>query len=62
MVRDVYDQYTFYQKDIGRGQSVTFERFVQMLEDLDYQVKMRDDGMGHQDWIADGVKIDYQSK
>lgn len=58
MARDLYDLYTFHQKDIGRGASVTFERYIQMLEDLDYVVGMKDDGMGHQDWVVEGVRID----
>ena len=57
MARDLYDQYTFHQKDIGRGSSVSFEKFVQMLEDLDFEVVMKDDGMGHQDWVVKDVRI-----
>lgn len=57
MMRDLYDLYNFHQKDVGRGAPVTFERFGQMLEDLDYQVEMKPDGMGHQDWMVKGVKI-----
>jgi len=57
MAREVYDLYTFHQKEIGRGASVTFERFVQMLEDLDFNVSMKDDGMGHQDWVVQDIRI-----
>ena len=57
--RELYDQYNFHQKDIGRGTPVSFERFIQMLEDLDYGVEMRPDGMGHRDWMVKGVRIDY---
>jgi putative DNA primase/helicase len=57
--RDLYDQYNFHQKDIGRGAPVTFERFIQMLEDLDLDVEMRPDGIGHRDWMVKGVKINY---
>ena len=57
--RDLYDQYTFHQKDIGRGTPVTFERFVQMLEDLDLEIEMRSDGIGHRDWMVKGVKINH---
>jgi P4 family phage/plasmid primase-like protien len=59
MARDLYDQYTFHQKDIGRGAAVTFERFNQMLEDLDYVIQLKDDGMGHQDWLVEDVTINY---
>jgi phage/plasmid-associated DNA primase len=57
--RDLYDQYNFHQKDIGRGTPVSFERFVQMLEDLDYDVHMQPDGIGHRDWMVKGVKINH---
>lgn len=57
MARDLYDLYSFHQKDIGRGSAVTFERFIQMLEDLDFGVHMKDDGIGHQDWIVEDVRI-----
>lgn len=59
VARELYDQYNFHQKDVGRGASVSFERFVQMLEDLDYDVQMNPDGMGHKDWVVKGVKINY---
>lgn len=59
MARELYDQYNFHQKDIGRGVSVSFERFVQMLEDLDFDVEMRNDGIGHRDWTVKGLRIDH---
>ena len=57
MMRDLYDLYQFHQKDVGRGIPVTYERFAQMIEDLDYGIKMQPDGMGNRDWIVEGVKI-----
>nr|WP_275431469.1 phage/plasmid primase, P4 family [Sphingomonas sp. BT552] len=36
--RQVYDDYAFHMRDVGRGKPVSFERFVQMLEDLDFEV------------------------
>ena len=57
MMRNLYDQYNFHQKDIGRGTPVSYERFGQMLEDLDYEVEMAPDGMGHRDWIVKGVRL-----
>lgn len=59
VAREVYDQYNFHQKDIGRGVPVSFERFIQMLEDLDLEVEMRPDGQGHRDWYVKGIRIDY---
>lgn len=57
MARDLYDKYTFYQKDVGRGNAVSFERFIQMLDDLDLCVNLQDDGMGHQDWVISDLSI-----
>lgn len=57
--RDLYDQYNFHQKDIGRGIPVTFERFIQMLEDLNLEVEMQPDGIGHRDWMVKGVSINH---
>lgn len=57
MGRDLYDQYVFHQKDVGRGQPVQFESFVQMLQDLDFHTRMQNDGIGHRDWVVEGVKI-----
>ena len=37
--RDLYDSYSFHMRDVGRGQPVSFERFMQMLEDLDFKVE-----------------------
>lgn len=59
MARELYDLYNFHQKDIGRGTPVTFERFIQMLEDLDFAVEMTPDGMGHRDWMVKGVRISH---
>ena len=36
--RDLYDSYSFHMRDVGRGQPVSFERFMQMLEDLDLNI------------------------
>lgn len=35
-VREVFDVYITYMRDVSRGLGVTFERFRQMLEDLGY--------------------------
>lgn len=59
LARDIYDQYTAYQKNIGRGSSVTFERFIQMLEDLDIKVSM-DNLRGMRDWWVYDVVVDHK--
>ena len=57
LVKEVYDKYCFYMKDMSRGQPVGFERFAQMLEDLNLDVVQKDDGLGNYEWYAEGVKI-----
>jgi putative DNA primase/helicase len=53
--RDVYDMYSFHMKDVGRGMPVSFERFNQMLDDLDLVTEMRDDLMGTHEWWVIGL-------
>jgi len=36
--REVYDAYVFHMRDVGRSAPVSFERFMQMLEDLDLDI------------------------
>lgn len=57
MVRELYDKYGFYMKNMGMGNPVGFERFAQMLEDLNVNVTQTDDGLGNYEWIAEGVKL-----
>ena len=57
MVKELYDKYVFYMKDMSRGQPAGFERFTQMLEDLNIDVTQQDDGLGNIEWVAQGVKI-----
>lgn len=33
--RDLYDSYVFHMRDVGRNAPVSFERFMQMVEDLE---------------------------
>lgn len=37
--REVYDSYAFHVKEVGRSSPVSFERFMQMVEDLDLDIK-----------------------
>lgn len=61
--RDLYDMYSFHMKDVGRGMPVSFERFNQMLDDLDLTTEMRPDAMGTNEWWVIGVaKRDRQEK
>src|SRR3546814_9803631 len=32
--RECFDQYVFYMREVSRGFNVTFERFLQMMEEL----------------------------
>jgi hypothetical protein len=53
--RDLYDMYGFHMRDVGRGNPVSFERFMQMLEDLDLDVDHRIDATGTADYVVKGV-------
>lgn len=53
--RELYDLYSFYIKDVGRGSPVSFERFNQMLDDIDLETEMRPDLTGTNEWWVKGV-------
>jgi putative DNA primase/helicase len=54
--RDLYDQYAFHMRDLGRSSSpVSFERFIQMLEDLDLLVEKAKDPLGGEEYIVLGI-------
>lgn len=53
--RDAYDDYSFHMKDVGRGMPVSFERFVQMLDDLDLETVKRTDLTGTTEWWVLGI-------
>lgn len=56
-VRNVFDHYVFYMRDMSRGWSVTFERFKQMLDELGHQVTPYHDGVGIMREEVHGLKI-----
>lgn len=57
--RELYDLYVFHMSDVGRNSPVSFERFMQMLEDLDLDVDHRVDPTGTADYVVRGVvKVD----
>lgn len=45
-VRNAFDQYVSYMRDVSKGWNVTYERFIQMLEDLGHNVFVENDGVG----------------
>jgi P4 family phage/plasmid primase-like protien len=47
-LRNVFDHYVYYMKEISKGWSVTYERFRQMVEELGYPVVPYQDGVGIQ--------------
>jgi P4 family phage/plasmid primase-like protien len=53
--RDLYDMYGVHMRDVGRNQPVSFERFLQMLEDLDLDLDHRVDPIGTAEYWANGV-------
>lgn len=56
-VRNVFDHYVYYMKEISRGWSVTYERFKQMLDDAGHSTKPYFDGVGVQRDEAVGIKL-----
>lgn len=54
--RDLYDQYCFHIKDVGRGFPVSYERFIQMLDDLELDNEEREDPMGTREYWIRGIK------
>lgn len=56
LARDAYDQYAFHMKDVGRGQPVSFERFLQMVEDLELDVSRDRDPTGTIQYHIHGVR------
>jgi putative DNA primase/helicase len=53
---ELYDHYTFHVRDrMGRMKPVTFERFLQMVVDLNLEVVRRTDPIGDEDYFVVGV-------
>lgn len=58
MARELYDKYVFYMRELaGRTSPVSYQRFIQMLEDLNIDMKMDGDGLGNREWVAVGVGL-----
>jgi len=55
--RAVFDQYTDYMKNVSRGWSVTYERFIQMLDDLGHDCPTYTDGVGMLQQEVVGVEV-----
>ena len=55
--RTAFDQYVVYMKDISRGYNVSFERFIQMLEELGHECRQERDVLGIMRYRAQGLKI-----
>jgi P4 family phage/plasmid primase-like protien len=56
-VRNVFDHYVFYMRDVSKGWSVSFERFKQMLDELGYDIHPYIDGVGvHREEVS-GLKL-----
>lgn len=56
-LRNVFDHYVYYMKEISKGWSVTYERFRQMIEELGYPVAVYHDGVGVQREEIRGLKL-----
>ncbi len=55
--RVVFDKYMFYMREISRGWSVTYERFVQMMGELGYEPEDYRDPLGNPRQRFKGLQI-----
>lgn len=56
-LRNVFDQYIDFMKNISRGYSVSYERFMQMVDELGYTVDQYVDGTGQMKHEAQGLEL-----
>jgi len=56
-LRAVFDQYIDFMKNISRGYSVSYERFMQMVDELGYTVDQYIDGVGQLRHDAQGLEL-----
>lgn len=55
--RSIFDLYVWFMKDVSKGYNVSFERFIQMLEELGYECEQKRDVLGVMRYRAKGLKI-----
>jgi P4 family phage/plasmid primase-like protien len=56
-VRNVFDQYTDFMKNVSRGYGVSYERFMQMLDELGFETTQYIDGVGLMKHEAKGLEL-----
>jgi P4 family phage/plasmid primase-like protien len=56
-LRAVFDQYIDFMKNVSRGYSVSYERFMQMVDELGYTVNQYVDGVGQLRHDAEGLEL-----
>lgn len=56
--RNVFDQYVFFMKDVSRGFNVSYERFMQMLDELGHECELVRDRSGVLRHRAKGLRLD----
>lgn len=56
-LRNVFDQYIDFMKNVSRGFSVSYERFMQMVDELGYTVSQYVDGAGQLKHEAQGLEL-----
>lgn len=54
--RDLYGYYKVQTADVSRATPVSYERFLQMLEDLDVKVAVKPDATGADEFVALGIE------
>jgi putative DNA primase/helicase len=56
-LRNVFDQYIEFMKNVSRGYSVSYERFMQMVDELGFDVIQFVDDMGQMRHEAVGIEV-----
>lgn len=56
-VRNIFDHYVFYMKEVSKGWSVSYERFKQMLDELGHDTEQYKDGVGALRDQASGILL-----
>ena len=56
-VRNVFDYYVDFMRNVSRGWSVTYERFMQMLDELGHDTHQYVDGTGQMRHEVEGLEV-----
>jgi P4 family phage/plasmid primase-like protien len=56
-LRGIFDQYIDFMKNVSRGYAVSYERFMQMVDELGFTTSQFVDGVGHLRHQAEGLEL-----